>query len=180
MTGGYEDDDAKRNAQEGHRSWLFPRALFAFLALPGTVAGVVPALFVYGRAHAYDAWTAVGFCLIGLGFFLLLWCVRDFYVSGKGTLAPWHPPKHLVVVGLYRYVRNPMYVAVLTIVLGWSVAFDSASLLLYLVALAIGFHLRVVLYEEPRLKRQFAEEWAVYSASVRRWVPRLTPGRYAN
>ena len=112
-----------------------------------------------------------------MGLLLLLWCVRDFYVSGQGTLAPWHPPKHLVAVGLYRRVRNPMYIAVLTIVLGWSVPCGSARLALYLRALAVGFHLRVVLHEEPWLRRQFTEEWAAYSASVSRWLPRLTPGK---
>jgi protein-S-isoprenylcysteine O-methyltransferase Ste14 len=66
-----------------------------------------------------------------------------------------------------------MYVAVLTIVLGWGVVFGSAWLAVYLVALAIGFHLRVVLYEEPCLRRQFGDEWCNYAASVRRWLPRL-------
>ena len=163
------------DANQSSFSWLFPRALFAFVALPGTVAGVIPAMIVYGKSSRHGGSGMAGFGLLGVGLLLLLWCVRDFYVRGKGTLAPWQPPKHLVVVGLYRYVRNPMYLAVLTIVLGWSVTFGSASLLLYLVALAIGFHLRVMLYEEPRLRRQFAEEWVAYSASVRRWVPRLTP-----
>ena len=149
MTDDRKDDDARTNGKESHRPWLFPRALLAFLVLPGTVAGVVPALIVYGKAKPHGGWAAVGFGLIGFGLILLLWCVRDFCVSGKGTLAPWQPPKRLVVVGLYRYVRNPMYLAVLTIVLGWSVAFGSAGLALYLVVLAIGFHLRVVLYEEP-------------------------------
>ena len=79
----------------------------------------------------------------------------------------------MVVVGLYRFVRNPMYLAVLTIVLGWSLAFRSAWLGLYLVALAIGFHLRVVLYEEPWLQRQFGAEWQTYLGNVGRWVPRL-------
>ena len=155
---------------------MFLRALFAFLVLPGVVAGVTPVLIALAARNDHGG-SAAGFGLIGLGLFLLLWCVRDFYVSGKGTLAPWHPPKHLVVVGLYRRVRNPMYVAVLTIVLGWSVAFGSAWLALYLLALAVGFHLRVVLHEEPWLRRQFTNEWGAYSASVPRWLPRLTPDK---
>jgi protein-S-isoprenylcysteine O-methyltransferase Ste14 len=155
---------------------MFVRALLAFLALPGMVAGVIP-VFIALAARNDHAGSATGFGLVGLGLFLLLWCVRDFYVSGKGTLAPWHPPKHLVAVGLYRRVRNPMYIAVLTIVLGWSVVFGSAWLALYLLALAVGFHLRVVLHEEPWLRRQFTEEWGAYSASVSRWLPRLTPGK---
>lgn len=155
---------------------MFLRALFAFLALPGMVAGVIPVLIALA-ARNHHAGSAAGFGPIGVGLFLLLWCVRDFYVSGKGTLAPWQPPKHLVVVGLYRHVRNPMYVAVLTIVLGWSVVFGSAWLALYLLALAVGFHLRVVLHEEPWLQRQFTAEWSAYSASVSRWLPRLRPNK---
>jgi protein-S-isoprenylcysteine O-methyltransferase Ste14 len=110
--------------------------------------------------------------LFCIGFLLLLWCVRDFYVSGKGTLAPWDPPKRLVVVGLYRFVRNPMYVAVLTVVAGWSLAFGSRWLGLYLGILAVAFHLRVLFYEEPWLSRQFGADWVAYSKAVPRWLPR--------
>ena len=66
-----------------------------------------------------------------MGTFLLIWCVRDFYVSGKGTLAPWSPPRHLVVVGLYRWSRNPMYISVSLILLGWAAAYRSTTLLTY-------------------------------------------------
>jgi protein-S-isoprenylcysteine O-methyltransferase Ste14 len=151
---------------------MFIRALLAFLAMPGIVAGVVPALIVFGGANHHRG-IAIGFVVLALGLVLLLWCVRDFFVAGRGTLAPWDPPKHLVVVGLYRHVRNPMYVAVLTTVLGWCLAFASAWLALYAAALALAFHLRVVLHEEPWLGRQFGNEWSAYAASVPRWLPRL-------
>jgi protein-S-isoprenylcysteine O-methyltransferase Ste14 len=151
---------------------MFFRALFAFLALPGVVAGLIPAVIIYVGGNFHDG-SVIGFVMGAIGLGLLVWCVRDFFVSGKGTLAPWDPPKHLVMVGLYRFIRNPMYVAVLTTVLGWSVAFHSAWVGLYLLLLAIGFHLRVILYEEPRLRRQFDAEWEAYSASVPRWLPRL-------
>ena len=108
-----------------------------------------------------------------LGAAILLWCVRDFYVSGKGTLAPWDPPKHLVTVGLYRFTRNPMYVGVLLLLCGWSVLAGSPLLAGYTVFLAIAFHLRVVLYEEPRLKTQFGSEWPNYAATVPRWFSLL-------
>jgi protein-S-isoprenylcysteine O-methyltransferase Ste14 len=155
---------------------MFVRALFAFLILPGVVAGLIPAVIVYGGGNFHDG-SVVGYAIGAVGLGLLLWCVRDFFVSGKGTLAPWDPPKHLVVVGLYRFIRNPMYVAVLTTVLGWSVAFHSAWVGLYLLLLAIGFHLRVVLYEEPWLRRQFGAEWEAYLASVPRWLPHLKFGK---
>jgi protein-S-isoprenylcysteine O-methyltransferase Ste14 len=101
--------------------------------------------------------------------------VRDFYVSGKGTLAPWDPPKNLVVVGLYCHVRNPMYVGVLTLVAGWAVVFESPLLVLYALILAIGFHIRVLKYEEPWLASQFGNDWREYSKAVRRWIPRFRP-----
>jgi protein-S-isoprenylcysteine O-methyltransferase Ste14 len=153
---------------------MYLRALIAFLALPGVVAGLVPALLAYLDAGRTGGWS-FGFVLLGLGLVLLLWCVRDFFVSGKGTLAPWDPPKHLVVVGLYRFVRNPMYIAVLTLIDGWSLAAGSRWIAWYGVLLAIAFHLRVILHEEPWLRRQFGAEWAAYSASVARWLPRLRP-----
>jgi hypothetical protein len=122
----------------------FSRALFAFLALLGMAAGVVPALILGGRLHLGPA-GAPGAGLMVAGGFLLLWCVRVFYVSGRGTIAPWDPPKRLVVGGPYRLVRNPMYIAVLGLVGGWALAFGSLALTLYLAVLAAAFHGRVVL-----------------------------------
>jgi protein-S-isoprenylcysteine O-methyltransferase Ste14 len=153
---------------------MFVRALVAFLALPGVVAGLVPLLIVGVHAH-FGKTAPFGIALLSIGLLLLLWCVRDFYVSGKGTLAPWDPPKRLVVVGLYRHVRNPMYLAVLTIIAGWSLLYTSAWVAIYMICVAIVFHLRVIMYEEPRLHQQFGAEWDVYRASVSRWLPRLRP-----
>jgi protein-S-isoprenylcysteine O-methyltransferase Ste14 len=150
------------------------RALGAFLALPGVVAGIVPALILGGRFHPART-AAAGAAALAAGLLLLLWCVRDFYVSGRGTLAPWDPPRRLVVVGLYRFVRNPMYLAVLMLVMGWALAFGSAPVGLYLAVLAVGFHLRVLLAEEPWLRRRFGEEWEGYAGRVPRWLPRLRP-----
>ena len=87
------------------------------------------------------------------GVVALLWCVHDFYVSGRGTLAPWDPPTELVAVGLYRYTHNPMYVAVTLILVGWAFSFAVSGLYIYAVGVAIAFHLRVVLGEEPWLAR---------------------------
>jgi protein-S-isoprenylcysteine O-methyltransferase Ste14 len=107
---------------------------------------------------------------IAAGSALLLWCVREFYVSGKGTLAPWSPPRHLVTGGLYRVSRNPMYVAVATVLIGWSLWFASGVLAIYAVVVVVLFHLRVQLYEEPVLAASFGEEWYRYRARVRRWL----------
>jgi protein-S-isoprenylcysteine O-methyltransferase Ste14 len=116
-----------------------------------------------------------GVVVVAAGLAVLLWCVRDFYASGRGTLAPWDPPRHLVVVGLYRFVRNPMYVGVLTLVAGWGLLAGSPLIAVYAVALAVVFHLRVILFEEPWLARTFGEEWKRYSAAVSRWLPRRAP-----
>lgn len=111
----------------------------------------------------------IGLVLVALGTVALLWCVRDFYLSGKGTLAPWAPPQHLVVVGLYRYSRNPMYVAVAVILFGWAAAFRSAGLLAYALAIVVAFHLRIVFGEEPWLARRYGAAWQQYTRRVRRW-----------
>jgi protein-S-isoprenylcysteine O-methyltransferase Ste14 len=155
---------------------LFVRALASFLALPGVVAGLVPWLIVSNDRGRGEGWSAAGLVVSGAGLALLLWCVRDFYVTGKGTLAPWDPPKTLVRVGLYRFVRNPMYVGVITLVSGWSLLSGSRRLAIYALGLMALFHARVVLFEEPWLARTFPEAWERYRASVPRWIPRLSGG----
>lgn len=155
---------------------MFFRALVAFLALPGLAAFLLPPVLVF-----LDPWRKgiflPGAALLFLGMVLLFWCIRDFSVSGKGTLAPWDPPKKLVVVGLYRHVRNPMYGGVLTLVAGWSLLLTSPVLAFYLLALAAGFHIRVLKYEEPWLSEQFGTGYQNYRSHVRRWLPRLAPWR---
>jgi protein-S-isoprenylcysteine O-methyltransferase Ste14 len=148
---------------------LFVRALFAFLALPGVVAFAAPAWIVWTDAggRAFNPWGLVSFVL---GVALLVWCVRAFYVAGRGTLAPWDPPTDLVVTGPYRRSRNPMYVAVDLILVGWLMAFGSHALWVYVPVVAIAFHLRVVFGEEPYLARVHGERWARYRARVRRWL----------
>jgi len=95
--------------------------------------------------------------------------VRDFYVAGRGTLAPWAPPERLVVVGLYRFSRNPMYVAVMLILIGWAWSFGSPGLGVYAACVALAFHLRVVLGEEPWLAKTHGQAWNDYASRVRRW-----------
>jgi protein-S-isoprenylcysteine O-methyltransferase Ste14 len=151
---------------------MFFRALFAFLALPAVVGGLFPWLLLRndgGRMRGMF----LGWPLLFCGACVLVWCVRDFYVIGKGTLAPWDPPKKLVIVGLYRFLRNPMYVGVLGWVAGWSLVAGSPLLAAYTGVLAVGFHLRVILYEEPTLARQFGNEWTRYRVGVNRWLPEL-------
>jgi protein-S-isoprenylcysteine O-methyltransferase Ste14 len=141
-------------------------AVVAFVVLPGTVAFLVPWLL----RPVGERLSLVGLPIIIAGSGLLVWCVRDFYVAGRGTLAPWAPPEHLVVIGLYRLSRNPMYVAVLTILCGWAATFGSRTLWIYAAFFAVAFHLRVVYGEEPWLARTHGARWTAYRAQVPRWV----------
>jgi protein-S-isoprenylcysteine O-methyltransferase Ste14 len=155
-------------------------ALFLVVA-PGVLAGIIPWWMTGWEAQAsLPGWTwtrGVGFVLIAAGLPILLDSFRRFAVEGLGTPAPIAPPQHLVVRGAYRHVRNPMYVAVLSLVLGQGIAFASNSLLIYGAGLALGFHLFVLLYEEPALRRTFGSEYAAYCGNVPRWWPRLRPWR---
>lgn len=144
----------------------FWRALAAFLILPGTVAFVVPWLLRPAQPRIHLA----GLPLLVVGIVLLLWCVRDFHVAGRGTLAPWEPPERLVTVGLYRISRNPMYIAVLLILAGWAATFAARALWIYAGCVAIAFHLRVLVSEEPYLARAHGQAWSAYRARVPRWL----------
>ena len=98
---------------------LLLRAFAAFLALPAVVAISLP-IWIATPASRSPRLLAPGALLVCLGTSVLLWCGREFYVSGRGTLAPWDPPRHLVTTGPYRFSRNPMCIGVLTILIGWS------------------------------------------------------------
>src|SRR5262245_27615653 len=124
------------------KKMLLLRALVAFLLLPAMFAGAIPA-WLGSRAAVDHRTLPAAVCVMAIGSMLLLWCVRDFLVSGRGTLAPWDPPRHLVIVGLYRYVRNPMYLAVFTILLGWALLYLSGVLVGYFFLFVVIFHLRV-------------------------------------
>ena len=149
---------------------MFWRALFAFLALPGVVAIAVPAWFAVRHLDTGGVFHATGLVPLLGGFSMLLWCVRDFYVAGKGTLAPWSPPRHLVVIGAYRHTRNPMYVAVMIMLIGWEISFPSRALVIYATCVLVAFHLRVVFGEEPWLARTHGATWEEYKARVPRWL----------
>jgi protein-S-isoprenylcysteine O-methyltransferase Ste14/pimeloyl-ACP methyl ester carboxylesterase len=151
------------------------RALLAFLALPGLVAFVVPLLIAWPRVRV-GTFNALALVFLVPGITLLLWCVRDFFVAGKGTLAPWDPPRNLVSSGPFRYSRNPMYVGVSLILWGWAIAFGSWALVLYALIVMLAFHVRVLLNEEPYLARTHGRRWDDYRARVPRW---LFPSRRA-
>lgn len=115
----------------------------------------------------------VGIPLIAVGATILAACIFGFAATGRGTLAPIDPPRRLVTSGLYRYVRNPMYVGGLLVLLGQAVAFRSVSLLVYALAWWLAVHLFIVLYEEPHLAGVFGAEYDNYRRAVPRWIPKL-------
>lgn len=151
---------------------LVVRALLAFLLLPGVVAFLLP-LAVIAPDRPFRAY---GLALVVPGVGLLLWCVREFYVAGKGTLAPWSPPRHLVVSGPYQFSRNPMYVAVTVILAGWALGFNSRQLVSYTLLVMVLFVVRVVAFEEPWLADIHGEAWPRYRARVARWFGRRHAG----
>ena len=154
----------------------------AFLLLaPGTVAGLVPWWIAGWRlappigGMGWVRW--FGVALIAVGVPLLLDSFARFALQGRGTPAPVLPTEHLVVTGLYRYVRNPMYVGVMTVVLGQGLLIGSLPVLGYGALLGLTFHLFVLAYEEPELRRSFGAEYDRYCRNVSRWIPRLRPWR---
>ncbi|MGH8222653.1 MAG: methyltransferase family protein [Woeseiaceae bacterium] len=154
---------------------LLAKNLLFTIVVPGTVAVYVP---VFAFSHAAvsispGSLAAGGLLLIGGSIYL--WCLWDFASAGRGTPAPIDPPKQLVVRGLYRYSRNPMYVGVVSVIFGWALLFQTLSLAVYGLAVAACFHLVVVLYEEPHLKRVFGPSYEQYCSRVGRWLPFRRP-----
>jgi protein-S-isoprenylcysteine O-methyltransferase Ste14 len=151
---------------------LVLRNLLFTVVVPGSGGVLVPWLVLrHGGASPTPA-TWPGAAVIAVGVLLYLWCLWVFAAVGRGTPGPWDPPRRVVQVGPYRWVRNPIYLAALLIVLGEAWLFGSAALLLYAAAAAIGFHLLVVAYEEPKLRATFGNHYQRYRRAVPRWVPR--------
>jgi protein-S-isoprenylcysteine O-methyltransferase Ste14 len=155
-------------------------AVFLVVA-PGFVAGLVPWWISRWRVEAPFFGTALfplaGGLLITLGVIGLLDSFVRFAIQGVGTPAPVFPTRQLVITGLYRYVRNPMYVAVVSTILGQGLFLGSARLIEYGGLVWLLFHLFVLVYEEPTLRASFGSEYKRFCTEVPRWIPRLTPWR---
>ena len=156
--------------------WLLLRSLMFALLLPGSVTAVLPAAILASwpgaavSARDPRAWAAG--TVIAAGAAGLLWCIWEFAARGRGTLAPVDPPTRLVVSGIYRYVRNPMYVCVITILAGEAMLWRSAALAIYAGTFLAVTHAFIVIHEEPALRRTFGASYAAYTRSVSRWIPR--------
>src|SRR6266576_1221295 len=143
------------------------------LVVPGTVGVYLPLILARGRNAATDFLLGLAVIFFVIGGSIYSWCVFDFASFGRGTPAPIDAPKKLVVRGLYRYTRNPMYVGVLTVILGWALLFRALELVLYALVVGACFQTFIVWYEEPHLRAIFASEYQRYCARVGRWLPRV-------
>ena len=154
--------------------WLAFRSLLWTALLPGVLAGYLPWAF-FGLREVRLDWRdpaqLAGLLCIGLGAALLGACIWEFARSGRGTLAPVDPPRELVVRGLYRYVRNPMYLSVTTIVFGEWLLSGSRALLVYWAVWFAAVNLFVIGYEEPTLRQRFGASYEQYTQRVGRWLP---------
>jgi len=152
---------------------ILKTVLFTIL-VPGVVAGYVPYTLL-GRVYAPDngplAWLGVLCIVLGAGIHFS--CAWEFAVRGLGTPAPIAPTKFLVVSGLHRYVRNPMYIGVLLAILGQAALFNALRVAVYGLVCILLAHCFVVFYEEPTLQRKFGEAYEKYRATVPRWIPRF-------
>jgi len=153
---------------------LVESVVFTFL-VPGTITVVLPWMILREDGVMIpEPWNAVQWAALpvtGVGIVTYFWCLWDFVVSGRGIPSPIDHPKQLVVRGLYRYVRNPMYLGVLCVLVGEVCLYQSGALLLYATGWFVIIHLVVLLYEEPALRRKFGAEYDRYALSVRRWLP---------
>ena len=163
----------------GSRMWLAARSIAWTVLLPGVVAGYVPWRY-FGvrdvRLHEPDAGTIAGLAVIAAGVAILVTTIWEFAHTGRGTLSPADPPRALVVAGLYRYVRNPMYLGVTTVLLGEALLARDLRLLAYWAVWFAAANAFIVGYEEPTLRRRFGEAYEHYTARVGRWIPQR-PGR---
>ena len=145
-------------------------AIFTIL-VPGTVTVVIPHTLASDGTQPSHL-SSIGFLPMAMGVAIYLWCAWDFASAGRGTPAPIDPPKVLVARGLYRFVRNPMYVGVVLILAGESVTFQSARIFRYTLLTRLFFHLFVMFYEEPVLKHKFGTPYQDYLNKVNRRLPR--------
>ena len=152
-----------------------------FVVAPCTLAGLVPWAITGWQLQppffGLELTRGFGAATIVAGVLGLVDAFARFALQGLGTPAPIAPTRHLVVTGLYRHVRNPIYLAVVAIILGQAVLLGDGRLVVYGALLWLGFHVFVVAYEEPTLQQTFGSEYEAFRAAVPRWIPRLTPWR---
>lgn len=161
--------------QQRSIAMIIVRTVLFTLLVPGCVAVGVPYLLLKSGGEVFTSEPGV-FRLLGVvsvvvGAACYLWCAWEFTFAGRGTPAPWDPPTRFVSRGLYRIIRNPIYVGAVLILIGEAVAFASGVLVVYSVLIWGVFHFIVVVYEEPTLREKFAAAYEEYCRMVPRWIP---------
>jgi protein-S-isoprenylcysteine O-methyltransferase Ste14 len=152
------------------------RHVVSIIVLPTMVTGVVPyVLLARGPSSPSAVSVVVGAVVAACGLSLVVITIRQFATFGRGTLAPWDPPRRLVVEGIYRYVRNPMITGVILILLGEAVGFRSRAVAHWVVLFAVINATYIPLLEEPMLEERFGEDYREYCRNVPRWIPRSSP-----
>lgn len=153
------------------------RSLIAFLTLPAIAIFAIPvAIFLAGNCNTSGVVPSItGVALVVAGMFMMWHTISLFFSVGNGTLAPWDPPRSLVVRGIYRHVRNPMISGVCCVLLGESLLFASTYMALWFALFALANLIYLPLVEEPKLKKRFGEDYEQYKRNVPRWFPRRSP-----
>lgn len=163
--------------------WASIGSAIFFIVAPGTILGLIPWWLSHWRFEpaffGQDWLRIVGAILIAAGLISLINSFVRFALEGLGTPAPIAPPRHLVVTGFYRHVRNPMYVGLVSVVIGEALLFGSVQLLWYAALAWLFFHIWVLVIEEPVLTSQFEDTYREFRTHVPRWLPRITPWRGA-
>jgi protein-S-isoprenylcysteine O-methyltransferase Ste14 len=155
---------------------LFLRNLLFTILQPGLIAGLFPFLVLGGSSirdtihQTYDFIKISGLLALLIGFTIMMICIINFATRGQGTLSPADPTKKLVINGLYKCSRNPMYVGVLLMLIGEALFFRSTSLAIYSACIFALFNTFIIFFEEPRLKKDFSEDYAKYCNQVGRWI----------
>lgn len=158
--------------QQSTASLLIRNLIFTVLQ-PGLVAGLIP-FYILGEDVNALAWPwpfhmYAGLLLFAIGLVIMLHCILQFALEGRGTLSPADPTKRLIIRGLYRISRNPMYVGVMMMLTGEAIMTQSPSLWIYSAIIFLAFNLFIMLREEPRLRKDFGKEYMIYCSKVRRW-----------
>src|SRR6266581_3795950 len=155
--------------------FVLVRAVIYAALFIGSVLVYLPSRFLSWSGIVAPATTGAphvtGMIMVAIGTAIALWCVFTFVFIGKGTPAPFDPPRKLVIRGPYRFVRNPMYIGAGMTLAGAALYYESLSISIYTGLFFLITHLFVVLYEEPTLRRTFGDEYEAYFGRVSRWLP---------
>jgi protein-S-isoprenylcysteine O-methyltransferase Ste14 len=155
--------------------WLLVRNVIFTILVPGTVAVYIPYRIILNQYESlYFTWSLLGcaaLILMAVGTSIYLWCLWDFAVTGRGTPNIVDAPRRLVVKGLYRYVRNPMYIGVLLVIMGWAALYESLATAQFALLMFVIFNGVIFFLEEPMLRERFGQAYEGYCEAVHRWIP---------